>query len=163
MVFYSDISPVVDRHDAARDVSVQSRRPQRIFSGAFRFGGVVFLMAAAGIWIVPASEWDAPMVLIRFAVALAFVCFGFLLIHAGDNSTWDEIHLDRQAQEVRHVQRGRDGIARLRQRVALENVDSVVIDEDTIILHARSGEIVMEVSGVDRSTLKTLYDGLTRK
>lgn len=161
MVFYSDISPVADSRDAARDVTVQSRPAPRIFSGALRFGGVAFIIAAVGMWIVPAPAWDAQMVLIRLAVSLAFGCFGFLLIHAGDNSLWDEIQFDRQARELRHVQRGRDGIARLRQRVSLDDVDAAVIDEDTLVLRDRSGGIVMEVSGLDRSTLKALQDGLT--
>lgn len=170
MVFYSDISPVADsgaverdaplRNMAVRDMTVQSRPAPRIFSGALRFAGAAFLLAAAGMWIVPTPAWDAQMVLIRLAVSLAFGCFGFLLLHAGDNSLWDEIHLDRQAGELRHVQRGRDGIARLRQSVTLDDVGVVVVDEDTLTLHARSGEIVMEVSGLDRSTLKVLQAGL---
>lgn len=162
MVFYSDISPLVDSRDAARDVTVQSRPAPRVFSGSLRFGGVAFIMAAAGLWIVPAPAWDAEMVLIRLLVSLVFGCFGVLLIHAGDTSLWDEIHLDRQARELRHVQRGRDGIARLRQRVSLDVVDAVVIDEDTLVLQDRTGAIVMEVSGLDRSTLKTLQAGLTQ-
>lgn len=163
MVFFSDVSPVVVNRDRSRAVTVRSRNAPRILSSGFRFTGVVFIIVAAGMWIVPAAVWDTEMMLIRFAVSLAFLCFGFLLIHAGGTNLWDEIHLDQQARELRLVRRGRDGIARLRQRIALDELDTVVIDEDTIIIHARSGEIVMEVSGLDRSMLKALEGGLMSK
>jgi len=47
------------------------------------------------------------------------------------------------------------------RRLLEDPVDAVVIDEDTLVLQDRTGAIVMEVSGLDRSTLKTLQAGLT--
>lgn len=125
----------------------QSGLPQ-ILAAASRFIGVVLILAAAGIWITATPFWDTGAVLIRLSLSALFLCFGLFFLQSGRGTMQDEIHLDSKRGELRYIQRGPDGIARLRQQIALGDLGRIASDGDLLVLLDRDGAIVMEVSGL---------------
>ena len=161
MVSFSDVLPVgsalsptaSEAQDAQASLKGSPRHGWRALSGFSRFVGVVLMLAAVGIWLLSGSLWDAEMMLLRLGVSVVFMCLGLALLHAGRKTARDEIHLDHRAGELRHVRRGHDGIARVRQRLALHDLAEVVIDEDRLLLRGKCGQILLELSGMDRDQL----------
>ncbi|MCD1624456.1 MAG: hypothetical protein ACU0B7_00055 [Paracoccaceae bacterium] len=160
MAYSSDLTPVAA--PAARPFTVVSpnRSGSRALASAARFTGVVLMLAALGIWILNGPLWDAEMMLMRLAVSVLFMCAGLGLLQFGRARPQDEIHFDASKGQLRHVLRGADGIARVRQRFALCDLGEIAIDVDRMILRDRSGEIVMELSGLPRASLQIIRDAL---
>lgn len=161
MVSFSDVLPLGsvmspatdDLHGTQTAAKRAPRHGWRALSGLSRFAGVVLMLAAVGIWLLSGSLWDAEMMLLRLGVSVVFMCLGLALLHAGRRTARDEIHLDQRARELRHIRRGHDGIARVRQRLALHDLAEVVIDEDRLLLRGICGRILLELSGMDRDQL----------
>jgi hypothetical protein len=142
---------------------VLPRSPNRILAGLARFAGVVLMLAAVGIWIISVPMADAAMLVLRLAVSIFFMCLGLMFLQVGRLTLQDEIHLDRKAGALRHVQRGRDGIARVRQEVALADLGPVEIDDDTLILHGRDGAPILELTGLPRDQLHLVTRALNER
>ncbi len=168
MVSFSDVlptgsvlSPAMDApFRAAATPKKKPRHGWRALSGLSRFVGVVLMLAAVGIWLMSGSLWDAEMMLLRLGVSVVFMCMGLVLLHAGRRTARDEIHLDLRAGELRHVRRGHDGIARVRQQLAMRDLSEVVIDEDRLLLRGNCGQVLLELSGMDREQLLAVQQQL---
>lgn len=156
MVSFSNATPAQRTTPDAGGTMSQFRTTIRALAGGARFVGVVLMLAAVGMWILSGPLWDAEMMLVRLAISVLFMCLGLMLLHAGRDGLRDEIHLDQTAHELRHVQRGRDGIARVVRRLPLADLGGASIAQDTLTLRCKAGEIVMEVSGLAQDTLSTL-------
>ncbi|MEE4347336.1 MAG: hypothetical protein V2I53_11120 [Paracoccaceae bacterium] len=157
MVAFSDVVPaganVKPRWMSRKATKGQRRAGRLALAGIARFTGVVLMLAAVGIWILSGPLLDAEMMLVRLTVSLLFMCTGLMLLHGGRGSVRDEIHLDPQTRELRHVQRGRDGIARTRRSFAMTDLGEITISDDQLILKSGTGEVVMELSGLPREQL----------
>ena len=154
MVAFSDVSsPVSNAAPRAGWGKRHRRSGLQALAGVARFTGVVLMLASVGIWILSGPLWDAEMILLRLAVSALFMCIGLMLLHAGRGHLRDEVHLDIRAQELRHIQRGRDGIARVQRRFALAELGEITVSDDQLILKSRTGEVVMELSGLAREQL----------
>jgi low affinity Fe/Cu permease len=162
MVALSDVELSAAMHERPARDAARPRRRKRALSGIARFAGVVLMLAAVGIWIVSAPMFDSGMMVLRLAVSVFFMCMGLMLLQVGRGAARDEIHLDRRAGALRHIQRGRDGIARTRHEVALADLGEATILEDTLILRDRAGTIVMELSGMPRDQLQLIDRELQR-
>jgi low affinity Fe/Cu permease len=153
MVALTDVELSKALNTSANRAPSRPRRRKRTVAGLARFAGVVLMLAAVGIWIVSGPLVDSGMLALRLAVSVFFMCTGLMLLQVGRGSPRDEIHLDRKAGALRHVQRGRDGIARTRHEVSLDTLGQVAIEDDTLILHDRAGQVIMELSGLPRDQL----------
>lgn len=156
MVAVSNVAPAERSTSTGRGAVSRFRAAIRALAGGARFVGVVLMLAAVGIWILSGPLWDAEMMLVRLAISVIFMCLGLILLQAGRDELRDEIHLDQTADELRHVQRGRDGIARVVRCLPLATLGEASIAQDTLTLRCKAGEIVMEVSGLAQDTLSTL-------
>lgn len=159
MVSFSDVGPLAplaplspSRPDMARNAATapQVRRNGgwRALAGLSRFAGAVLMLAAVGIWMLSGPLWDAQMMLMRLGVSVAFMCLGLVLLHAGSRRTRDEIQLDLKAGQLRHLRRGRDGIARTCRTVELSSVAEVRVADDHLALRDRNGALVLELTGL---------------
>lgn len=138
----------------------QPLRPGNTVAGAARFAGVVLMLAAVGIWIISVPLIDSGMLALRFVASVFFMCLGLMLLQVGRVTMRDELHLDRKAGALRHVQRGRDGIARLRQEVALADLGQVDLQDETLTLHDRAGAVILVVSGLPRDQVPLILRAL---
>lgn len=82
------------------------------------FLGVVFCLAAFGLWLVPDAMASAEARVIRAGLTCLFVGTGFFLFRKGREETEQfEQEIDLLRGEVRHIMRGRDGIGRVVARM----------------------------------------------
>lgn len=157
MVAFSDVvsAGVSDKPRLLKDRQAQRTRRsgRKAVAGLVRFAGVVLMLASVGIWILSVPLLDAEMMLVRLAASVLFMCTGLMLLHAGRSNVRDEIHLDPRSRELRHVQRGRDGIARTRSSFKMDDLGEITIVDDQLILRSTQGEVVMELSGLPREQL----------
>lgn len=63
----------------------------RIFSG---FAGVVLLLAAAGMWLVPSAEGDGAMQIMKMGVTILFAGAGAMLLSHARQNLLPEVLLD---------------------------------------------------------------------
>ncbi|WP_412562778.1 hypothetical protein [Thalassobius sp. MITS945101] len=83
------------------------------------FLGVVFCLAAFGLWLVPDAMASAEARVIRAGLTCLFVGAGFFLFRKGREETGQlEQEIDLLRGEVRHILRGRDGVGRVVARMA---------------------------------------------
>jgi len=160
MVFFSDVIPSVSQTERPVKAVLSPKSGSRAAAGAARFAGVVLMLAAVGIWILNGPLWDAEMMLVRLAASVLFMCAGLGLLHVGRSHPQGEIHLDTRTRELRHIQRGSDGIARVQQRFVLANLGDIIIEDDLMVLHDKSGDIVMELSDLPRDSLQIIRRAL---
>jgi len=160
VAYFSDLTPVVAPSTRPFIAVSMKRSGLSAFASAARFTGVVLMLAAVGMWMLNGPLWDAEMMLMRLAVSVLFMCAGLGLLQIGRACPQDEIHFDARKGQLRHVQRGMDGIARVQQGFALCDLGDIAIDEDMMILRDRSGEVVMELSGLPRDSLQIIRDAL---
>lgn len=163
MAYFSDVAPVASTASRPFAVVSSKRSGSRVIASAARFTGVVLMLAAVGMWMLNGPLWDAEMMLMRLAVSVLFMCAGLGLLQFGRARPQDEIHFDARKGELRHLERGVDGIARVRQRYALSDLGDITIDEDRLVLRDLSGEILMELSGLPRDSLQIIRGSLSAK
>jgi hypothetical protein len=163
MVAFSDVaSPVTSTAPRNGWGKAHIKSGLKALAGIARFTGVVLMLAAVGIWIISGPLWDAEMMLVRLAVSVLFMCSGLMLLNAGRGQLRDEVHLDTRTQELRHIQRGPDGIARIKRSFALTELGQITVSDDQLILTAHGGDILLELSGLSREQLH-LIDRELRK
>ena len=157
MVAFSDVIPSDLPHGLRLSKNSQVRRTSSAgLCGLMRLAGIALLLAAVGIWILAVPRLDAEMLLVRLAASMLFLSTGLMLLHAGRNPWRDEIQLDPRSGTVRHVQRGRDGIARTRRSVRLADLGAITIVDDQVILRSVTGQVVMHLSGLPRAQLQLI-------
>jgi hypothetical protein len=157
MVAFSDVVPSGIPHDLRQSKDRQVRKTSSAgragLSVLMRFVGIVLMMAAAGIWLLSVPRLDAEMMLIRLAASVLFLCTGLMLLQARRSPVRDEIQLDPRSGELRHVQRGRDGIARTRHSFKIAELGAITIVDDQVTLRSVTGDVVMHLSGLPRAQL----------
>lgn len=157
MVAFSDVMPTAvsaKQRPLTQKQAARGKRPgRRAFAGVLRFAGVVLMLAAVGIWILSVPLIDAEMMLVRLAVSVLFMCIGLMLLHAGRGQGRDEIHLDPRSRELRHVQRGRDGIARTRHVIAMADIGGITVVDNALIVRSPAGDVLLELSGLPSAQL----------
>lgn len=150
------IAPGLSRAGSVR------RGALRTLRGGARFAGVVLILASVGIWMLNGPLWDAQMMLMRLAISVLFMGLGLMLLQSGRGRVSDEIHLDPVARELRHIQRGADGIARVRMRFALDDLGDVETGEGRLTLWSRRGEIVLDLPDLTQANLR-MIDAAVRR
>jgi hypothetical protein len=161
MVAFSDVSSAVPiRRQQAR--GRKGMRGGSALGGLARLLGVALLLAAAGIWMTAAPLWDGAMMLMRLAVSMLFLCTGLVLLQVARQRSTDEVHLDRRAGVLRHIRRGRDGIARVQRSIALAELDEITVADDHLILTAHDGAVLLELSGLARDELQLIQRAMRK-
>ena len=98
----------------------QPNEPLRAF---MVFLGVVFCMAAFGLWLVPEAMASAEARVIRAGLTCLFVGAGFFLFRKGREEVEQlEQEVDLLHGEVRYILRGRDGVGRVAERVSFSEL-----------------------------------------
>ena len=73
--------------------------------GAMRFLGACLILAAVGLWVLPGVLGGQDILGFRLVVSIFMAGGGFLLLSRGADMGTHEVHIDRDAKEIRHVLR----------------------------------------------------------
>lgn len=147
---------------ALPDITRKTRDTQSqclLVKSAVRFAGAVLILSSVGIWLVPVTDGDAAMVLMKLLVAVVFACVGVILIEAGDPRTQDEVQIDIKARELRIYSGGCGRHGRSMGRYDFDDLADVRLDDNMLTVIARSGAVVVQLpmaDGPDLSDLRAL-------
>lgn len=166
MVAFLDVVPSGSgrslRHSKHRQVQKTRCAGRSPLAGFMRFTGIVLMLAGAGMWIVSVPQLDAEMMLVRLAASILLLCAGLMLLRGGRGQMRDELELDPRCGELRHVQRGHDGIARTRRCFKIAELGAITFVDDQVIVRSVTGDVVMHLSGLPRAQLHLIERRLRR-
>ncbi len=139
-------------------------RPQSslcpVIAGSMRFLGAVMILSAVGIWLVPVTAGDGLMVLMKLLVSVFFGCVGSVIIQWGRDSQFDEIHMDVEARELRHLTRFCDGIPRLRASYAFDDLADIRLTDGQLTVLGRNGNVLVQLPADRVENLEAIRAGL---
>lgn len=109
-------------HDGAPGEKVRA-----IGGATARFFGVILLLAATGLWILPDGVYGAEVFGIKIAAMVMFSVFGGYFVWAGGAAMHPVLEVDLHRHEIRIGTRGPGGGFRERSRLAFGEVGSVFL------------------------------------
>ncbi len=117
--------------------------------------GTALLMAAVGMWAVPAG--DAAMQMIKLFVSVLMLGLGLMLISALDQAEdMPEVHLDTLNRQLRVVTTDACGNLRLREVYDLDALSDVSLEGHALTACDATGQQIVSIPLPDAETEKTL-------
>lgn len=98
-----------------------------VTAAASRFLGVILLMAALGLWVLPDTTHGTDVFGMKLAAMVMFTVFGGYLSWAGGVREHLEFHVDTHRCELRIGRRGLRGAFRLTSRLSFNEIASVYL------------------------------------
>ncbi|MDQ7072191.1 MAG: hypothetical protein Q9M48_15920 [Rhodobacterales bacterium] len=124
----------------------QLRGASRVLSRAmFSFFGATLMASAVGLWLVPSDYMDAEMMLIRLVLSLIMFGAGAVLLQNGRDRTAVEIEVDPKRSELRLIERGEDGIARLTQVIGYKDIGHADMRDGVMTLIDHDNALVLKL------------------
>lgn len=134
-----------------------------------RFVGMVLLMAALGLWILPDTAHSAELFTMKLAAMVMFTVIGAALVWAGRAPRHLEFHVDTKRGELRIGNRDLRGAFRLASVLRFERVASVYMlrskdrsQPTRLFLRLAVGDGAIEVASGPEEGLERLRLRLTR-
>ncbi|WP_294621684.1 hypothetical protein [uncultured Roseovarius sp.] len=117
--------------------------------------GTALLMAAVGMWAVPAG--DAAMQMIKLFVSVCMLGLGLMLISALDQTEdMPEVHLDTLNRQLRVVTTDACGNLRLREVYDLDALSEVSLEGHALTACDATGQQIVSIRLPDAETEKAL-------
>ncbi len=133
-----------------REVSVVNRSG-RVFLGA------VLVVSALGLWLVPVSEGDAGMQLIKLLISLVLLGLGAMFISSvDDRGVAPEIQIDTQARELRMLRAGMSGQMTVVTRHNFDSLTEVTLKDQLLTARRGAGETLFSIPVTNKHTEKAL-------
>ncbi|ASM71905.1 MULTISPECIES: hypothetical protein [Roseobacteraceae] len=126
---------------------------------ARRITGAALILAAAGLWIAPGSNWTADAVLIKLVLSLVAGLVGLALVQSWSAPDTPEAEIDVVRRRVRLVRRTRRG-DKVLQDCSFAELGRVENHKNIVTLWDTRGALLAEVAPTDRGTLRFLVSGL---
>ncbi|MCZ0810686.1 hypothetical protein N5A93_00430 [Roseovarius sp. EGI FJ00037] len=124
MVSLPDYERDLKRGIAAPDEA--KRRGARVHRALFMCLGAALMMAAVGIWMVPAGPGDESMLIVKLLISAVMLVVGLMLMSGlNEAAPAPEIQIDRAGGELRLMEYGPDGAPRLAARHELSALREV--------------------------------------
>lgn len=127
-----------------------------IMQQTMKFFSLVLVLAALGMWLVPGAADDGAEALVRLVISLLFLGIGISLWGVGRPRFDEEFHLDVDNLRLTHVLRGRDGIARLQEQIAL---DLLELDDGVLLARQAKSRKILSLpvaEGLDAGAVQLL-------
>lgn len=141
----------------------------RIAAMGGRFFGVILLMAAAGLWVMPDAMMGNDVFAMKLAATVMFTIFGGYLYWVGSNGIGTEIQIDTNRGEIRVGRRSLQGAFVSKGMLRFSDVASVFLvraKEPGQITHLYmrigAGDTALEIAAGDEPRLDALRERLTR-
>lgn len=128
--------------------------------GSMSFLGAALMLAAAGLWIAPGSDWSADLLLIKLVVSLVIGFTGLALLQQGQTPAAAEVEVDTVRREIRLVRRSLRG-DELVSRTKYEDMDRAELNGAHLILWGQDDVMLAEVALTDPVLRRSLLSGLS--
>ncbi|PIE13455.1 MAG: hypothetical protein CSA70_06125 [Rhodobacterales bacterium] len=123
-------------------LAIEGRPMSRVLPG---FGGVVLLLAAAGLWVVPGSNWDSALMLIKLGLSLFLVLSGLALLQSAAYTIQPEVELDPRRGYLSLIERDHSGTVKRRTRLSYDDLSEVDFRDGLMIARNQQGQSVVEM------------------
>jgi hypothetical protein len=167
----ADAGPVLDESHwgyAIRDRNAANGLRCAATAGS-RFAGIILLMAALGLWVLPDTAHSSELLTMKLAAMVMFTVVGGALFWAGRAPRHLEFHVDRLRGELRIGRRDLRGGFRLASLLRFEDVASVYLlrskdrsQPTRLFLRLAAGDGAIEVASGAEEGLELLRLRLTR-
>jgi hypothetical protein len=135
--------------------------------------GIAFVIAGAGLWVLPATAETGALLPLRFAVSVVFFALAAMCLWYASRGTQIELQIDTALGEVREVVRNKAGKPTLVGRHGFDSFGAVHLDRQPgaarpvpghalLVLRFRSGPEGLVVAEGPESRLVGLRDRLAR-
>ena len=124
-----------------------------------RMAGMILIMAAAGLWVVPGSVWDADILATKFVLTILFGVVGLAVLQMGRAQPLVQVEIDTLRREVRLV-RGKGQHRTVVSRTAIADLGPAEQHGTMVRLWARDGSLVAEVAMTDPEARRGLTGAL---
>ncbi|MEL7126030.1 MAG: hypothetical protein AAF822_10870 [Pseudomonadota bacterium] len=130
---------------------------------ARRFGGVVLVLAALGLWLQPGAAFDQDVMLFKLALSAFMGLAGFALIRSGRPERTVEVEVDLERDVLRLVRPAATPLSRpvLVHRCAFSNLGAVDVVSHMVRMWDRNGQLLAEVPLADPETRYALLCALS--
>lgn len=139
----------------------------RAFEFAGKLIGAGFLMAAAGMWVLPTSLHGPDMMIMKLGVTVLFLMIGAVMVWNARNGFNDELQVDLVRQELRMGQRNAAGDCRLTAMLRFGEVGSVYLmrskakgEPARLFLRVGDSDRALEVAQGPAERLEAIKDRL---
>ncbi|RKT34589.1 hypothetical protein BXY70_0607 [Roseovarius halotolerans] len=123
--------------------------------------GAALLMAAIGLWMVPAGAGDEPMLIVKLLISAVMLAVGLMLLSGlNEPAPSPEIQIDRDRGELRLIERGADGTARLAASHELEALSEVSLFNGVLSARDARGCELLSLPVTDARTRAALRAAL---
>jgi len=109
------------------------------------FVGFVLMASAVGIWVVSGIGLDIEMVLFKLVFTLVLFGTGLAMTLSSRKRIHPEVHLDNERGELRIVERGCDGIARLKTAISYDTIQEVDFRDGMLSALGQDGKVLLEM------------------
>jgi len=126
------------------------------------FLGAVLVISALGLWLVPVSEGDAGMKLIKLLISLVLLGLGAMFLSSiDDRKDAPEIQVDTQARELRVLRADAAGQMTVVAIYNLDGLSDVTLEDKLLTARGPDGELVVSLPVVDKHTENALRGALS--
>lgn len=126
------------------------------------FLGFVLVISAVGLWLVPVTEGDAAMRLIKLLISLVLLGLGGMFISSiSERESVPDVVIDTKARELRVVHRGSRMGRAVETRYALDDLADVSINNNLFSAIAKSGGTIVAIPVPDNRVQATLRKALS--
>ena len=109
------------------------------------FLGVVFCVAALGLWLVPGASFDPTLMLIKLGLSIFFLIGGSMFLVASRSDTHPEIELDARRGILRIIERNAHGRIENSEEVSYDDLSEVDFRDGMLIARDHHGRPVVEM------------------
>lgn len=122
---------------------IEGEAPEDIMKPLIRLVGILsgtaFIFAFVGLWTLPGSSMTGELLPFKVALSAFWLLLGAFLIQLCQEKGRLEIEVDKLRQEMRAVERGRDGMTKIVNVLPFHEIGEVVLDGGTLVVFDRSG------------------------
>jgi len=123
---------------------IEGETPQDIMKPLIRLVGIVsgtaFIFAFVGLWTLPGSSVEGDLLPFKVALSAFWLLLGAFLIQLCQEKGRLEIEVDKLRQEMRAVERGKDGMTKIVNVLPFHDIGEVVLEGGTLVVYNRSGD-----------------------
>jgi hypothetical protein len=138
MVAIADIT----QNETGAKLVIEGHPASRVLNG---FIGAVLLFAAVGLWLVPGSNWDAGLMLVKLGLSGFFVGGGLMFLLSTRRSIHPEVFLDGKRGRMRMLERDTHGRIASEVEVDYDDLSEIDFRDGMLIARDHHGQPVLEM------------------
>lgn len=127
-----------------------------VLRAACRFAGAVFILCAPGLWLLPGSNDDPSLMLVKLGASVFFLVCGLALVLCGKGHSQPEAHFDPVRREMRILQRNARGRPSTVLRRAYGSLGAAKITDRQVEIWDVDGSILLRLPLADPEARRVL-------